>query len=627
MIVYKCKMCDANLPVESEKKIIKCEYCDTFQSVPSCDDEKKAVLFNRANHFRQNGEFDKAYSIYEHILEEDATDPEVYWSIVLCKYGIEYVEDPSTKQRKATVNRTQKHSILQDADYLSALERADDELKKFYASEAEYVDKIQRKILAIANEEKAYDVFISYKEKTVDGSRTKSSVIAQDLWDRLTKAGYRTFFSRISLEDKIGSEFEPYIYSALQSARVMIVLGTQKEEFVAPWVKNEWSRFLLAMKEDSGKKLIPCYLDVDVYDLPDEFQILQGQDISKIGYEQDLIRGIGKILENKSKNENASLSTSDEKMFKNGETLLFLRNFNEAVATYTELCRRVPEDYRSWWGRIRAVSKEFTDIDVLKSDYADFKMWMECVKKLADGETYSEILDNFAGYLDKASTLFANEDKRRIVDALTRYKENTKKIEDELSDEKKDGNNTLLELKRVYEKADDLVRGLEYDVNVYKDGIESGFKIVIICLILNILGFTLFTLTFSLNIQILLVPAFFIFVICIPYMIDNFKRMTNSETLLPEAKKQLEAAYKSKKNAEDNVRNREAYNKRRYKPLDDKIVERNRNLELINKYINNDPEANRKLTLAMMCKEFGIEKEYDKNLYDMRENIYALLNE
>ena len=32
---------------------------------------------------------------------------EAYWSIVLCRYGIEYVEDPATHKRIPTVNRAQ----------------------------------------------------------------------------------------------------------------------------------------------------------------------------------------------------------------------------------------------------------------------------------------------------------------------------------------------------------------------------------------------------------------------------------------------------------------------------------------------------------------------------------------
>ena len=110
--------------IRGEKTAV-CEYCGTQQTVPSTDDEKKANLFNRANHFRRNSEFDKAKEIYEHILDEDSNDAEVYWSIVLCKYGIEYVEDPVTGERKPTINRVQPLSILQDADYKMTLEHAD----------------------------------------------------------------------------------------------------------------------------------------------------------------------------------------------------------------------------------------------------------------------------------------------------------------------------------------------------------------------------------------------------------------------------------------------------------------------------------------------------------------------
>ena len=299
MIIYKCKMCGGNLKITEESKIATCEYCQTQQTIPATDDEKRANLFNRANHFRQNSEFDKAMGIYEHILEEDGSDAEAYWSIVLCKYGVEYVEDPVTKKQNPTVNRTQAQSILKDADYLMALEHADYAQKALYEKEAKEIDQIQRDILQIAQNEQPYDIFISYKEKASSGERTKSSVLAQDVYNQLTKEGYRVFFSRISLEDKVGQKYEPYIYSALNSAKVMLVIGTEKEEFIAPWVRNEWNRFLTMMREDTDKLLIPCFRDINIDDLPNEFQILQSQDMSKIGFEQDLVRGIEKICKNK----------------------------------------------------------------------------------------------------------------------------------------------------------------------------------------------------------------------------------------------------------------------------------------------------------------------------------------
>ena len=50
------------------------------------------------------------------------------------------------------------------------------------------------------------------------------------------------------------------------------------------------------MKSDKGKTLIPCYKDLDAYDMPKEFKNLQGQDMGKLGWLQDLIRGVQKLL-------------------------------------------------------------------------------------------------------------------------------------------------------------------------------------------------------------------------------------------------------------------------------------------------------------------------------------------
>ena len=247
-------------------------------------------------HFRRNNEFDKAMGIYEQILNEDATDAEAYWSLVLCKYGIEYVEDPTTHRRVPTVNRAQYTSIFADEDYKSAIEHADGYQKDIYEAEAKTIDEIQKGILEISSKEEPFDVFICYKETDASGRRTPDSVLATELYHELTRDGFKVFFSRITLEDKLGQEYEPYIFAALNSAKVMVVLGTKAEHFNAVWVKNEWSRFLALIKNGERKVLIPAYKDMDPYDLPEEFSHLQAQDMSKLGFMQDLIRGIKKMV-------------------------------------------------------------------------------------------------------------------------------------------------------------------------------------------------------------------------------------------------------------------------------------------------------------------------------------------
>lgn len=427
MIIYKCKMCGGNLNIQEGEKTAVCEYCQTQQTVPSTSDEKRVNLFNRANHYRQICEFDKALVIYEHILEEDGNDAEVYWSIVLCRYGIEYVEDPVTKERKPTINRVQAQSILQDVDYQMALEHADYTQKNLYEKEATEIDGIQKEILRIAKKEEPYDIFISYKEKASNGERTKSSVLAQDVYNHLTKEGYRVFFSRISLEDKLGQKYEPYIYSALNSSKVMLVIGTERDEFTAPWVKNEWSRFLTMMRENAEKLLVPCFRDITIDELPDEFQILQSQDMGRIGFEQDLLRGIEKVVCQKKEKNVVSTpivyenNQSLDRLLQNGETYMKLGNYKEAIEVYNKITKLYPEDHRGWWGMMMSNSNNF----IVRVDEPNFEAkmneWFSYFRQLASSEDYEKGKQQYEKYKRRISQLRTGKEIEEVENIILEH--------------------------------------------------------------------------------------------------------------------------------------------------------------------------------------------------------------
>ena len=296
MAVFKCKMCGGSLEISADHSIATCEYCGSVQTLPRLDDDKVERLYDRANHFRRNDDFDKAMEVYEMILNETPEDAEVYWSLVLCRYGIEYVEDPQTKKRIPTVNRVQYTSIFDDDNYRLALKYADHDQRGLYEAEANTINNIQKGILAISQKEEPFDVFICYKESDERGQRTRDSVYANDLYHELTKEGFKVFYARITLESKLGEAYEPYIFAALNTAKVMVVIGTKAEYFNAPWVKNEWSRYLAMIKSGEKKMLIPAYSGMDPYDMPAEFAHLQAQDMTKLGFMPDLVRGIKKLI-------------------------------------------------------------------------------------------------------------------------------------------------------------------------------------------------------------------------------------------------------------------------------------------------------------------------------------------
>lgn len=296
MAVFKCKMCGGDLNITEADKVVECEYCGTTQTVPSADNEKKMTLFNRANRLRLNNEFDKAAALYEQLIAEFPEEAEAYWGLCLCNWGIEYVDDPATGEKKPTCHRASFESLMKDENYLLAMEYADVTAQRVYRREAQEIDRLNDAILSVSRNEKPYDVFICYKETDENGMRTHDSVLAQDVYDALTAKGLKVFFSRITLEDKLGRQYEPYIFAALNSAKVMLAIGTKYEYFQAVWVKNEWSRFMRLAAKDRSKVLIPCFRDMDPYDLPDEFKGLQAQDLGKLGAVQDLVRGVGKLL-------------------------------------------------------------------------------------------------------------------------------------------------------------------------------------------------------------------------------------------------------------------------------------------------------------------------------------------
>ena len=296
MAIIKCKMCGGDLNIVEGESVCECEYCGTRQTIPTADNEKKLTLFARANRLRLASEFDKAFGIYESIVADFPEEAEAYWGLVLCKYGIEYVDDPATGKKIPTCHRSSFDSVMEDSDFEQACENADGTARRVYREEAKQIEEIRKGILEVSGREEPYDIFICYKETDENGERTLDSVLAQDIYDALTDKGYRVFFARITLEDKLGQEYEPYIFAALNSAKIMLAVGTDYEYYNAVWVKNEWSRYLKLMAKDKDKHLIPCYKNLDAYDIPKEFAKLQAQDMGKVGATQDLLRGIEKLL-------------------------------------------------------------------------------------------------------------------------------------------------------------------------------------------------------------------------------------------------------------------------------------------------------------------------------------------
>lgn len=361
MAVIRCKMCGGDLVLVEGQSVAECEYCGSRQTVPAADNEKKLTLFARAGRLRAACEFDKAAGIYETIVTDFPEEAEAYWGLLLCKYGIEYVDDPATGKKIPTCHRSSFESIMDDSDFEQALENADSAARRVYREEAKQIEQIRRGIIAVSANEQPYDIFICYKEADENGDRTLDSVLAQDIYDALTEKGYRVFFSRITLEDKLGVEYEPYIFAALNSAKIMLAVGTDYEFYNAVWVKNEWSRYLKLMTQDKNKHLIPCYKGIDAYDMPKEFAKLQAQDLGKMGAIQDILRGVEKLLPRNTESKKEAVAVQQSAEASPAQPLLrrvflFLEDGNWSRAD--EYCEKIldmnPECAEAYLGKMLA---------------------------------------------------------------------------------------------------------------------------------------------------------------------------------------------------------------------------------------------------------------------------------
>lgn len=396
-VIFKCKMCGADLDVKEGQTVCTCESCETMQTVPSMDNEEKINMFRRANEARFRCDYEAAANLYNGIAAKFPAEAEAYWGLCLCRYGIEYVEDGG--ERIPTCHRTSYEKIFDDPDYKKALDNADASARSVYKSEAKEIDRLQSEILKIVENEKPYDIFICYKETADNGGRTEDSVLAQDIYAALTAEGYKVFFSRITLEDKLGTEYEPYIFSALYTSKVMLVVGTKTENINAVWVKNEWSRFLTLMKKDKNKHLYPCYKYISPSELPAEMAMIQGKNIGEIGAVQDLVRNIGKVIPLKKESVQKVYGVTEsvdsllERVF---EDHLDSGNWDKAYQTCERILDADPKNAKAFVGKLMA------DLKLAK------------VERLADAGKDFEKNDNYR----KALRFSDEELKRKLEEYL-----------------------------------------------------------------------------------------------------------------------------------------------------------------------------------------------------------------
>ena len=439
----KCKMCGSNLDIGDSITVCKCEKCGTSQTVPDIEDDKELKLFERAGRLRFNCDFDKAAGIYNTITDSYTEEAEGYWGLILCKYGIEYADNASGK-KVPVCHRISYDSVMDDEDLELVMEKSESESRAIFREEAKIIEENRKKYIQIAESEQPYDIYISYRAKDDNGDKTAVSEIAGHLYNKLTSAGYSVFLSEAALKGKKQSDCEPYIYSALNSANVMLALGTSYDDYNDVWVKNEWNRYLEIAEKNKNKCLIPCYKDVDEYDIPKEFAGLKVCQLGNDDTFNNIMAEIANVVKPESVNQPAPEPEKAEpaeeieleeieiiepvdinKLLDEGFSAISDKNWKEANKLFFQVLDEEPDNSKAYWGQL-LVQQECTNA----REMAD-NLYLQVIGNTSDNTYELEIRDRRQEINDKypVANLFSEEEYANLFDVHFNYQsgvENTK---------------------------------------------------------------------------------------------------------------------------------------------------------------------------------------------------------
>ena len=281
-----CPTCGSNA-VEMVNGFLCCKACKSKHTLQEKISEEEVIALNNATTDRQRWAFDEAFEKYELLLQKYPDNEMANWGAFLSFYGIKYEKDVDGKCIP-TCHRLSEKPVKSSPYYRYF--NADHKAK------AEEIEKLRLAIMDKAKKIQPYDVFICYKateDRFGMPVPTKEASWARDVYDMLTHdLKLRVFFAEKSLQGS-NIEYEPHIYSALNSAKLMLVLTTGIENVNATWVKNEWKRFSHYIKEGQDKTIRVVYDGIQPYDLPQELQKTQAIDHNVMGWDKAVMFVIG----------------------------------------------------------------------------------------------------------------------------------------------------------------------------------------------------------------------------------------------------------------------------------------------------------------------------------------------
>lgn len=292
----------------TQHEFAKCDSCETIIPIFEINQEKKNILLKDANSLLEDNLFDDAQLVFSEILSIDNNDTNAHWGLLLCEYGVELESVTayktlsskkilsSTNTKKEIVKTAIKchkivmENIFHNKNCVNTFNTISDlTLRESYFNEVNNIAKIQQELINVALAQPSVDIIICYNnwDKITDN-------ISTNIYKKLKELGLRLFCMHKDLN--ITQESEPYVYSAINSAKIMLVIGSTKEYFNEVSVKNEWGRFLKITQNDVKKRIIPCCVNMASLNLPDELLSLKSYSLNDEIEIQNIVKIISDYL-------------------------------------------------------------------------------------------------------------------------------------------------------------------------------------------------------------------------------------------------------------------------------------------------------------------------------------------
>lgn len=350
MTYIKCPACGGKCEFQYGKGYV-CDSCgNEYDGVEI--EEDIAEMLNFANEKRINNyDFEGALQLCREILQEDYDNQDANWCALLAEYQIVYLQNDEGKYKPTFLNPKTSLPMSESGYYAN--------LNSQYRRMADEAEETRREIVKESKKIHDYDVFISYRRHIGKGGKeTAEAEWANEIYSLLAKQNLRVFFDKKTL-GKSNAGWEPHIYAALKSAKVMILFGSSLDNINSNWVKNEWKRFAAYRKMGQDKTIAVVGSNFDPTKLPDvALREKQMIDVNEEGWQKKLL---GRVSEACSSARDVNYLLTEAEIF------IQKKKFERAKENYSKVCAIDPRNSRAYWGLLRCKLRAFDDYEIIKS--------------------------------------------------------------------------------------------------------------------------------------------------------------------------------------------------------------------------------------------------------------------